>query len=149
MPSTWHTIKTNYIKNLDYWSRDMLNSDFLVNVLEVSPPHFVHDFSRKLFLMLYSINWPNIIAWLLLLFEVLGNMFIVINYLPGCDVINFEINLNFLISFSTWPRSQNKNLNIFRTKRAFKVKLKAFFIICKGLSLAKNCLRPESVPLNR
>ena len=31
-----------------------------------------------------------------------------------------------------------------RTKRAFDVKLKAFFIIFKGLSVAKNCLRPES-----
>ena len=28
----------------------------------VFPPHFVDDFSRKNFLMLYSINWPNFIA---------------------------------------------------------------------------------------
>ena len=33
-----------------------------------------------------------------------------------------------------------------RTKRAFKVKQKAFFIIFKGLSFAKNCFRPESSP---
>ena len=32
-------------------------------------------------------------------------------------------------------------------KRAFDVKQKAFFIIFKGLSAAKNCLRPESAPL--
>ena len=25
----------------------------------VSPSHFVYDFSRKMFLMLHSINWPN------------------------------------------------------------------------------------------
>ena len=37
--------------------------------------------------------------------------------------------------FSTWPKSHDKNLNILRTKRAFKVKWKAFFIIFKGLSL--------------
>ena len=42
---------------------------------------------------------------------------------------------------------QNKNLNILRTKRAFQVKQKVFFIIFKGLSVAKNCLRPESAPL--
>ena len=36
--------------------------------------------------------------------------------------------------FSTWPKSQNKNLNM-KTKRAFKVKWKAFFIIFKGLLL--------------
>ena len=29
-------------------------------------------------------------------------------------------------------------------KRAFRVKKKAFFIIFKGLSVAKNCPRPES-----
>ena len=29
-------------------------------------------------------------------------------------------------------------------KRAFKVKLKAFFINFKGATVAKNCLRPES-----
>ena len=36
--------------------------------------------------------------------------------------------------FYTWPKSQNKNLNM-KTKRAFKVKWKAFFIIFKGLLL--------------
>ena len=34
-----------------------------------------------------------------------------------------------------------------RTKRAFEVKQKAFFIIFKGLSAVKNCIRPESAPL--
>ena len=34
-----------------------------------------------------------------------------------------------------------------RTKRAFKVKQKGFFIIFKGVSVAKNHLRPESAPL--
>ena len=32
-------------------------------------------------------------------------------------------------------------------KRAFEVKQKAFFIIFKGLSVAKNCLRAESASL--
>ena len=32
-------------------------------------------------------------------------------------------------------------------KTAFKVKLKAFFIIFTGLSIAKNCLRPKIAPL--
>ena len=35
-----------------------------------------------------------------------------------------------------------------RTKRTVKVKYKAFFIIFKGLSVAKTCLRLESVPLS-
>ena len=35
----------------------MLNLDFLEKDLGIVPsPHFVYDFSRKVFLMLYSIN---------------------------------------------------------------------------------------------
>ena len=65
-----------------------------------------------------------------------------------CDAINFEINLIFLIScFSTWPKIQDKSLNILRTGRAFKMKQKAFFITFKALSVAKNCLRLEGAPL--
>ena len=60
------------------------------------PPHFVYDFSIKIFLMLYSVNWPNFIVWLLLLLEILDNKCIVIISCPVCDVINLEINLNFL-----------------------------------------------------
>ena len=33
---------------------------------------FVYSFSRKMFLMLYSINWPNFLVCLPLLFEILG-----------------------------------------------------------------------------
>ena len=63
----------------DYWFRDMLNFDFLEKGLGiVSPPHFVYDFLRKMFFMLYSINWPNFISWLPLLLEILVNMCITI-----------------------------------------------------------------------
>ena len=108
----------------------------------------MYDLSRKLFLMLYFINWPNFNVWLSLLLEILSNMSIVIVYLPGCDVINFEINLNFLIKlFFYKTKKSRQNLNILRTRRSFKVKQKVFFIIFKGLSVAKNCLRPDSAPL--
>ena len=30
----------------------------------VSLPHFLHDFQRKIFLLLYSITWPNFNVWL-------------------------------------------------------------------------------------
>ena len=46
--------------------------------------------------MLRSIKWPNIIAWLPFL-EALVNRCIAFVSEPGCDVINFEINLIFLI----------------------------------------------------
>ena len=56
--------------------------------------------------------------------------------LTSCEVINFEINLIFpIIHFFISPNSQDKNLNILRTKIAFKMKQKAFFIILKRISL--------------
>ena len=48
-----------------------------------------------------------------------------------------------LYGFPQRPKSQEKNLNNLRTKRAFAVKKKTFFIIFKGLSIAKNCLRSD------
>ena len=57
----------------------MLNFDFLEKGQGiVSPPHFVYDFSRKMFLVLDSINWPNFIVWLPLVFEILVKMCIAI-----------------------------------------------------------------------
>ena len=65
-------------KTLEYWSRDMLNFDFLEKGLGiVFLTHFVYDFSRKMFLVLCSINWPNFISWLPLPFEILVNICIV------------------------------------------------------------------------
>ena len=76
----------------------MLNFDFLDKDLGiVSPAHFVYDFSTKMFLMLYSINWPNFIAWLPFFLEILGNVCIAIVCYTGCDVMDFEINIIFLI----------------------------------------------------
>ena len=50
-------------------------------------------------------------------------MCIAIVCFPGCDVVNFEINLIFLIKpFFYMAKIEDKNLNILRTKRPFKVK---------------------------
>ena len=76
----------------------MLNFDFLDKGLGIaSPAHFVYDFPTKMFLMLYSINRPNFIAWLPLLLEILKNMCIAIVYYPGCDVIDFKTNFILLM----------------------------------------------------
>ena len=76
----------------------MLNFDFLDKGLVIaSPAHFAYYFSTKMLLMLYSINCPNFIVWLPLLLEILSNMCIAIICYPGCDVMDFEINLIFLI----------------------------------------------------
>ena len=71
--------KNKLFKILHYWSRDMLNFNFLDKGLGIlSPPHFVYDSSSKIFLMLYSINRPNFIAWLPLILEILNNMCVAI-----------------------------------------------------------------------
>ena len=56
--------------------------------------------------------------------------------------------LIFLIKpFRSMTKKSRQKLNILSRKRAFEVKWKAFSIIFKGLSVAKNCLKPESAPL--
>ena len=104
----------------------------------ISLPHFLHNFWRKIFILLYSINWPRFIAWLLLLCEILGNMCIAIIFKPGCDVMNFEINLIFPIKpfFSTLPKIHHKNLKsdshfpkkivLFASWKPFKIDEKCF-----------------------
>ena len=68
----------------------MLNLDFLEKGLGiVFPPHFVYDFSKEMFLMLYILLSDQ----LSLLHAILGNMYIVIVCFPNYDVINFEINI--------------------------------------------------------
>ena len=60
----------------------------------------------------------------------------------------FKSTLSFRSNrFSTWLKIQDKSLNISRTKRAFKMKWKAFYIIFHQLSVAKNSLKREIVPL--
>ena len=67
----------------------------------------------------------------------------------GCDVTNFEVKLIFLIILydQKVPKTKEKDLNILRIKTAFKVKQKVLFIIFEVLSVAKNCIRPESALL--
>ena len=63
----------------------------------VSLPHFSHNFWRKIFLLLYYINWPNFVARLPLLCVIFDNMCIAVVCKPGCEVMNFEVKLIFLI----------------------------------------------------
>ena len=92
-------------------------------------------------LMLYCINWPNFIVWFPLRLEILAKFCIAIVCKPRCDIINFEINLVFLIKPFLGMTKKSKY------KLKFKVKWKAFFIIFKVLSIARNRLRPESALL--
>ena len=102
----------------------MLDFYFLERGLRiVFVSHIFYHLSRKVFLILYSINCANFIAYLSLLLETYSNICIAIVYFPSCDVINFEINGSFLIKQILYmTKKQDKYLNIFREKRAFKMK---------------------------
>ena len=75
------------------------------------------------------------------------NMYIVIIIHPVYDVKNFVIKHSFLIKpFSYITKKSGQNVNVSRKKIAFNMKNKGFFIIFKGLSIVRKCLRPESGP---
>ena len=113
--------KTRLYKTLDYRPRDMLNFVFLEKGMGiVSAPHFVHDFSRKMLPILYSISWPNFIFSLYLLFEILGNMYTAIVYFPVFNTINFEINLIFLInSFFYMTKKSRQKFKYLENEKSF------------------------------
>ena len=82
-----------------------LNKTFLKNQempWTCLPNSFSAWFLRKIFLVLYLINWPNFIAWLPLILEILGNLCILIICCPACEVINFGINHSFLIKWFSY-----------------------------------------------
>ena len=55
----------------------------------------------------------------------------------------------FLIKpFRYMTKKTRQKLKYLKNEKSFRDEKKAFFIIFKELSVAKNCLRPESVPLN-
>ena len=63
---------------------------------------------------------------------------------PGCDAVNFEINLISVIKSIFYMTKKLRQKTIYsESRKSFKVKLKAFFIIFTGFSTAKNCLRPD------
>ena len=92
----------------------MLNFDILKRGLGiVSSPHFVYEFPRKMFPNLYSINWPNFIAWLPLLLEILVNCLFDIGQL-------FEINLIFLIKpFSYMTKNSRQKFKYLENEKSF------------------------------
>ena len=110
--------KSKMCKTLDYWSREKFNIDFLEEGPGiVSPPHFVYDFSRKMFLILYSINWSNLTVWLPLLLDILG---ICIFQLFLFQVVTscFKIKLIFLIKPLLYMNKKlRQKINILRVKR--------------------------------
>ena len=111
----------------------------------VSPPHLVHDFSRAIFFLLYTINWPNFFFWLSLLFEILGNMCIEIICFQVYDVIGFENNFSFLVkSFFYLTKKSRKKSKCRQNENSFKGEINKYSDHFRGISVARNCLRTKS-----
>ena len=121
--------KYRLYKDLDCWSRDMLNFNFSEKSLGlVSSPRFVYGILRKFFLMLHSSNWPNFIVWSPLLLEILNNMSFTIVCYPGFDVTNVEINLSFLIKpFCYVTKKARQKLKYLENKKCFWRKINSIF----------------------
>ena len=118
-PQHGHIIKTKCMNTVKT-SRDMLKFGFSKEGLGlVSPPHFVHDSSTKIFLVIFY-SWHNFILWLALHLKISGKLCIVIGCYLACDIINVEIYLSFLIKpFSCLPENSEEKLKYLKTKRDF------------------------------
>ena len=102
----------------------MLNSDFSAKGLGlVSSTHFVYDFSTKMFLILYSVSSQKFIVYLALRLEILGNsVLLFVSHFVTSWILKLILAPSHQPVFLDDPKSQNKNLNIFRKKRAFQMK---------------------------
>ena len=76
----------------------------------VFQPDLVHDYWRKILLILYSIKWPYFIAWLHLLLEILDIIYIVTIWYPARDNITVDWKSQFWFHFFTALGSINMKL---------------------------------------
>ena len=117
----------------------MLNVDSLEKGLGiVSSLNSVYDFSRKIFLMLHSINWANFTASLALILKVLDKICIVIVCFRVCDVINLEINLIFLMKRFFYMNEKSKQkLRYLENEKSFPGEIKNISLFLKDFHLPK------------
>ena len=115
--STWHAIK-NSIKLFDYWSRYTQFWFFRKGFGNGFSTTFCYDFTREMYLALYSVTWPN---WYI------GHYL----YCKSLKLIYFPIK-------HYMTRIHDKNLSILRTKNPFKTNNKKHFSsFLKGFHMPK------------
>ena len=100
--------------------------------------HFVNDFSRKNFFMLFPINWPILIVWFPLLLEMSGIMFIENDFYLVCNVIDFEACLGFLIKPSSSFDFVNSVIPVSRTMNKWNSMLATLQLFPFNLASVKN-----------
>ena len=110
-------------KTSDYWWRMFKLNFSEKNLRLVSPLHFVYDFWRKVFLMLYLLTDQIFLSDCLYF-----SMCITIVCWPGCDVIRFETNLIFLIKpFFYKTKKSRQKLKYLENKNSFWGEIKYIF----------------------
>ena len=91
-----------------------------------------------MFLKLYSINWPNFIARLPLLLEILVNICIAIVCYPSCDVIDFKIDFIFLVKpFSCKTKTSKQKFKYLEKEELLTRNKKYFSSFLKDFQLPK------------
>ena len=97
-------------------------------------PHFLHNFWRNIFLLLYSINWPNFIVWLHLLCDrywVTCALQLFVNQVVTSWFLKLKSNphlpkLFIIICFNHSPSKMMKNALYFILKALFVLKIFKF-----------------------
>ena len=75
--------------------------------------------------VLHSINWPNLVVWLTLLLEILGNSRLVIIFFSV-----LKLTLAFLSShFPAWPTKSGQKLNYLQSEKSFQDEMKRVIIL--------------------
>ena len=124
----------------------MLNLDFLQMGLELaSPPYFAYNFSRKVFCILYSINWPNFVVWLPLHFRYWGICVLQLFISKALTSKMLKFTWTFQSGrFSTWPKNQDKIYISWKQKELLRWNKNIFhyfskFFSCQKLSETCEC----------
>ena len=113
------------------------------------PPHFGYDSFRKMFLLLYSVNRPNLSDCLyFLIYWVICVLHLFVPQVETPQFLKclfFFWNLMFLIKPSFYM-TRNSRQTFKYLEKGFQGEIKNIFINFKGFLVAKNCFRSERMP---
>ena len=120
----------------------LLQNKKMTGVQDVFLPDFSNNFWRKMFLLSYSIDWPNFITWLPLLLEMLENVYCI------CLLSSRKLTLAILSSRFSYKTKNQDNLKRYLRFRmitsqnlSYKARVKNFFYFvekfCSVLKIIK------------
>ena len=123
-PPNWYTIKTNCIKLKSIESKICVILIFQKRVSDLFLHHILCMIFQEKYFFCYILLPDQISScdcihfsryWTICVLQLFVNQALVLR--------NLKLTFCFLSScFATWPKHQDKNFNILRTKRAFEVK---------------------------